>query len=319
MIKNILKQTFFSGTQIYIFFVKIMIPTLIFVRILGDLGGIDYLAKALTPVMEFLNLGGESALVWASAILVNLYAGLSIFSNMESLQNLTVAQATTISLLVLIVHNIFMEMAVVRMVGLKLPFITLFRFISTVFIAFLFIKTANNMGFYQESAKIIIEPQSINSSFELWAINSLKSLIFLLFVIYLIVFIVEILKAIKITDLLESTLSPIFRLAGISKEASNITVIGLLLGLAYGGAFFIEEIKNNKLKDRDIYLSISLLCLSHAIIEDTLLMILIGADMFILVVYRFFITLFIIWLLSLVVNNCSDRFFYKYFFHKKIK
>ena len=97
------------------------------------MGGIDYLAKALTPVMEFLNLGGESALVWASAILVNLYAGLSIFSNMESLQNLTVAQATTISLLVLIVHNIFMEMAVVRMVGLKLPFITLFRFISTVF------------------------------------------------------------------------------------------------------------------------------------------------------------------------------------------
>jgi len=72
VIKNILKQTFFSGTQIYIFFVKIMIPTLIFVRILGDLGGIDYLAKALTPVMEFLNLGGESALVWASAILVNL-------------------------------------------------------------------------------------------------------------------------------------------------------------------------------------------------------------------------------------------------------
>ena len=83
-----------------------MIPTLIFVRILGNLGGIDYLAKALTPVMEFLNLGGESALVWASAILVNLYAGLSIFSNMESLQNLTVAQATTISLLVLIFADV---------------------------------------------------------------------------------------------------------------------------------------------------------------------------------------------------------------------
>jgi len=317
MMKKILKQTFFAGTKIYIFFIKIMIPTLIFVRILGELGGINYLAKALTPVMKFLSLGGESALVWSSAILVNLYAGLSIFSNMEALQNITVAQATTVSLLMLIVHNVFMEMAVVRMVGLKLPFIILFRFISTIFIAFIFIEIANHMGLYQEPATIIIAPQDINSSFELWIVNSLKSLIFLLFVVYLIVFIVEILKAIKITNLLEHILSPLFRLVGIGKEASNITVIGLLLGLAYGGAFFIEETKKNKIKNRDIYLSIALLCLSHAIIEDTILMVLIGGDIFILIIYRLFITLFIIWLLSLIINNCSDKIFYKYFFHKK--
>ncbi|MGB1360874.1 MAG: hypothetical protein ACPG8V_02025 [Alphaproteobacteria bacterium] len=314
---EILKTTAKTGTKIYIFFLKVMIPTLIFVKILAELGGIEYLAEVLTPVMQFLGLSGETGLVVASAAMVNLYAGLSVFSNMDGLQSITLAQATTISFLILVTHNMFIEMAVVRMVGLKLPIIIAFRLLSTVFMAWAFITTANHFGLYQETANILIEPQNIHSSFGDWVLNSLKSMGYLFVAVYVIVFMVELLKALKITNFLEWILSPFVRMIGINKNATSITVIGLLLGLAYGGAFFVEEAKKGTIRNRDIYLSMALLCLTHAIIEDTVLMVVIGGDFMALIMFRLLITFILIALLGLIINRCSDKVFYKYFFHRK--
>ena len=313
---NLLKATATRGTNIYIFFLKVMIPTLIFVKILGELGAITYMAELLSPIMVFLGVGGESALVFASGAMVNLYAGLSVFSNMENLQSITVAQATTISFLLLICHNLFMEMAVVRMVGLKLPIILAFRFLSTIFMAYTFITLVNYLGWYDEPATILIEPQPLDSSIPVWLVNSLKSLGMLFVAVYVMVFIVETLNRLKFTNLLEFILSPVFKLIGIGKNAININVIGLLLGLAYGGAYFVEESKKGRISHRDIYLSMAFMSLCHALVEDTLLMVVIGGDAVVLIVFRLAVSLGLIWLLSLVINRCSDKTFYKYFFHK---
>ena len=314
---DLLKTTAKKGTNIYIFFLKVMIPTLIFVKILGEIGAITYMAELFTPVMKFLGVGGESALVFTSGAMVNLYAGLSVFSNMENLQSITVAQATTISFLLLICHNLFMEMAVVRMVGLKLPIILAFRFLSTLFMAYTFISLVSHLGWYNEPATILIEQQPLDSSISVWLVNSLKSLGMLFLAVYVMVFIVESLNKLKFTNLLEFILSPIFKIIGISKNAININVIGLLLGLAYGGAYFVEEAKKGTINNRDIYLSMAFMCLCHALVEDTLLMVVIGGDFMALILFRLAISLILIWLLSLIINNCSDRVFYKYFFHKK--
>lgn len=65
---------------------------------------------------------------------------------------------------------------------------------------------------------------------------------------------------------------------GIGDTAATITVIGMVMGLAYGGGLIIHEVSQGKISKSDVFAAVSLMSLSHAVIEDTLLMALIGAS-----------------------------------------
>jgi len=65
----------------------------------------------------------------------------------------------------------------------------------------------------------------------------------------------------------------------MSKDSASITIIGMTLGVVYGGGLIIKEIKSGFLGKKDAFLSLSLMSLSHSLIEDTLLMLAIGASL----------------------------------------
>jgi hypothetical protein len=71
-------------------------------------------------------------------------------------------------------------------------------------------------------------------------------------------------------------LSPLLKLLGIGPKASAVTVIGLTLGVTYGGGLIIHEARSGHLKKEDVFYSLTLMGLSHALIEDTLLMMMVG-------------------------------------------
>jgi hypothetical protein len=54
-------------------------------------------------------------------------------------------------------------------------------------------------------------------------------------------------------------------------------MIGLTLGIAYGGGLIIHQAKSGSVPPRDLFFSITLMGLSHSLIEDTMLMIMVGA------------------------------------------
>ena len=87
------------------------------------------------------------------------------------------------------------------------------------------------------------------------------------------------LDALGVTRLFEAALMPFLRLMGIGGGAATITVIGLVMGLAYGGGLILHDVQKGKVAQSDVFSAISLMSLSHALIEDTLLMYLIGATM----------------------------------------
>jgi len=57
---------------------------------------------------------------------------------------------------------------------------------------------------------------------------------------------------------------------GISEKATSMTATGALLGISYGGALIIQEVRSGNLTDKDIFLSASFMYLCHGLIEDTL-------------------------------------------------
>ena len=312
-----LGKTIYKDTlKICIFLTKLTIPILIVVKILSELGFVEFLAVLLTPVMELVGLPGETALVWASAIVGNLYVGLNVFVNLPNLQTITVAQASTIGLLMLCVHNMFMEMAVVKMAGVRLMFAVPFRVCGAFFIGFVFYQIAKNTGTYQDIASITMPAQDLAVDMRTWGINLLQFMLIVYGIVLIMVTILETLKILKITNVIIWAISPLLRFFGISKNAGEITVVGMVLGLAFGGAYLIQEAKKGHIKDRDIVLSMSFLALSHALIEDTVLLTLIGGDIWILLAYRMGISFVIIAVLGVIVNKSSDKIFYNVFFKK---
>lgn len=76
----------------------------------------------------------------------------------------------------------------------------------------------------------------------------------------------------------EATLRPILSVLGISRETTNLTIAGITLGISFGGGLLINEAKRGHISPRDIFVAMMLLNLLHSLIEDTLLILLIGAD-----------------------------------------
>ncbi len=84
-----------------------------------------------------------------------------------------------------------------------------------------------------------------------------------------LVCVLRLLRYCHIERLIGYALSPLLRLLGISERAVNITLIGLTLGLAYGGGLLIKEADKGNLSKHDLFSAICLLSLSHSVIEDT--------------------------------------------------
>jgi len=71
----------------------------------------------------------------------------------------------------------------------------------------------------------------------------------------------------------------VLKLIGIGPKASTITIIGFTLGLAYGGGLIINESQSGRIDRKDVFYSLTLMGLCHSMIEDTLLMMLIGGHL----------------------------------------
>lgn len=104
---------------------------------------------------------------------------------------------------------------------------------------------------------------------------------------------------------------------GMSKSAAPITMVGMTLGLSYGGGLIINEARSGRLSDRDIFLSMSLMGICHGLIEDTLLMCAIGASLSGTLLARVFFTILIIYVLIKSIQRVPEHKLNKYFVRLK--
>ncbi len=88
----------------------------------------------------------------------------------------------------------------------------------------------------------------------------------------------RLINALKISDVVGCILSPILRILGISKQAVNIVIVGLVLGILYGSGVIIQAVKEGRINHADAFSTMSLMSLAHALIEDTVLLALLGGS-----------------------------------------
>ncbi len=76
------------------------------------------------------------------------------------------------------------------------------------------------------------------------------------------------------------------RWLGMREEAAAPTLVGVLFGLAYGGGLIVRDARRHELSRRQIFRMSVFLSMVHAVVEDSLIFIALGASAFWVVVYR---------------------------------
>jgi len=78
----------------------------------------------------------------------------------------------------------------------------------------------------------------------------------------------------------------IVRLVGLDERSAAPTLVGFLFGLAYGGGVIVRDVRRHDLPRRQVFIMSVFLSMVHAIVEDSLIFIALGASIFWVVVYR---------------------------------
>ncbi len=256
--------------------IKITIPVVIITKILEEFGMIGYLGMVLEPVMGLIGLPGPLGLVWATAMITNLYGGIAIFAALAPGLDLSSAQITILCSAMLIAHSLPIELSVSKRAGANLLPIAIIRLFGAVLYAFILNFVCQHFELWQEKAVLIFNATAASASLGQWAVEQIRNQGLIVAIIFCIILIMRLFKVLGILDLLEKLLAPFLPAFGMGRQAAPITVVGMIMGIGYGGALIIRETSTGKLNREEVFNSMALMGLCHGLIEDTLIMMAIG-------------------------------------------
>lgn len=258
-----------------------MVPVIIAVKILKELDLIRFFAAPLTPVMQVVGLPGEMGFVWAAAIVNGVYSGIILLIAFVEHTPMSTGQITVICTLMLVAHHLPVELRIAQKAGTRLPFQAVSRLLGAFVLGWILHQAYTITGTLGEPGRMLLGPDSPSAGGEksllLWAAGEARTLAGIFFIILLLLSCMRLLDRFGIIKAVNRMLAPALALVGIGPGATTVTMIGLTLGIAYGGGIIIHEARSGRVPPRDLFYSITLMGLSHSIVEDTLLMLMVGA------------------------------------------
>lgn len=292
--KQFLKNSFSEIKVICVPLYKILIPFIFIIKILEEIGVVKLISNFFEPVVQLMGLPAELGIVWVTAIIINVYAGIVVFINVVPTLDLTVAQITVLTLIILIAHNILVESSVSRAAGVSFFYAAFLR-IGMAFVAGVILsKIYLNFGFLQEKYSLVLQQQVVHNDYYSWIVGQLKNLAYIFLIICTLVISLNFLKAIGVEKLIRKLLEKPLKFMGISPSAINIIIVGLTIGIQFGGGLLIREAKSGAINKQSILLSLSLLNLVHAVIEDTILMTILGGHISGILFFRVIFSLVVV-------------------------
>ena len=308
-----IKEIFKDTGSTYFFLLKIMIPVSIIVKILEQFGAIEIIGQYLTPAMGIVGLPGDFGLVIATAMITNIYGALIVFFQLSILNSYTIAQVTILASMMLIAHTLPIEARIAQKAGVRLWFTLTFRILCAFLFGVILNIIFSRLNLFQNENILIWEPDYTDPTLAQWVFGQVGYYIMIFLIILGLVLLMRVLKTTGALERLNNILKPGVEFLGMSKNAAILPIIGMTLGLAYGGGLIVKEAKSRLISKKDVFLSLSFMDLSHSLIEDTLLTLAIGASIFGILFGRIIFTIFVMIILIKTINHLSKKTFEKYF------
>ncbi|HSH47701.1 MAG TPA: nucleoside recognition domain-containing protein [Halomonas sp.] len=291
---------------VYFTLLKILVPALVIVKGLQMLGAVEWLGAVLSPLMGWLGLPDVMGVVWAATLLTNIFTGLVVLFEVAGDTPLTVVQATVLGSLLLVGHSLPVEGAVARRAGVPWSVTVLLRVGGALLLGALIHYGYGLGGWGEQTARLIWRPEPGPDTLSAWAWAQLQTLAMIFVIIFLLLVLLRLLRYLRLERLIHLALTPLLRLLGIGRAAANVTVIGFMLGLSYGAGLVIRDVDAGVMNRRDSFLALCFLGLCHSVIEDTLLILLLGADVIGVLWVRIVFAVIVIALLSRLARGRLD-------------
>ena len=299
--------------RMFLMIAKIMLPILFIMHLAEQIGLVQWIATAIAPIMALLHLPPEAGIVWVTTILTNIYGGIATLGvlSADTLQ-LTTAQLSALGAMMLFAHNLPMEQAIAQRAGAS-------AFITGALRIGVAMTYGSLVAWALSQLNVLNTPVDLSwlsgqtenpdlgfwGSWWHWLMSTIRTLTMTALIILALVIVLDLLERIGFTKIIAALMTPILRLSGLDERAAPITTVGVLLGLSYGGALIIEEAKKNNFDAKTRLLALSWLSLSHSLIEDTLLIMALGANIWIVLVGRVLMTLVVMALMARLLQRTS--------------
>ncbi|MGB5867624.1 MAG: nucleoside recognition protein [Arcobacteraceae bacterium] len=268
-----IKHTLNSSLKSAWIILKLVIPIYILADILFYYNTLSYVSFIVEPFTSILGLPAEASLAIISGIFLNLYAAVAFAAPLD----MTPHQWSILAVFLGICHSLVVESVIMKKIGISNTYSYSLRFFMGLFIGYLtylmpsswFEATLSTQEFTKtnyDSFSALMYGSTYNS-----IVLSIKIII----LITVLIFIMDFIKTRKFV--LESQ-------KNVSKGFS--IVVGVILGITYGAGILIQEAKSGSISKSDLFYIGTFLMICHAIIEDTLLFVIFGADFTMVIAIR---------------------------------
>lgn len=284
--------------RLFITLMKVMLPVMIAVELAGHWGWIDALGRASTPAMAWLALPPEAALIWITGAFVGIYGAIAVMIGLAPQLDFTTGQFSALCSMLLFAHALPVEQAIVHRAGASFWTTGALR----IGVALVY---GGAVAWFSRFSGLMSEPVSLawlqaagstsgSAGLAGWAQATALSLAATFAILVALLVLLDALERTGVTRRITALLTPLLRFSGLEDRAAPVTTVGVLLGLTYGGALIIEESERQQFTARTGFLALAWLSLSHALIEDTLLLFALGANLWVVLVGRVAVTLVLI-------------------------
>ncbi|MCB8963737.1 MAG: nucleoside recognition protein [Bacteroidales bacterium] len=295
------KEAMPKAIKTAIWILKITLPVSLAVSILSYYGLIQLVTQHLTPAFNLIGLSGEAALPFVTGILLNIYSVIAVLSQLS----LDLREVTIIAVMSLIAHNMIIETTIQGKTGSKAWHMVVLR-VGSAFVAAAVLNLV--LPEMNEKLSLLSSSQGAASIGELlhgWMFSSFRLVLKIIILVSLLMILQKILQEFKLIELLTKPLAPMLKFMGLPRSTTFLWIVANSLGLAYGSAVMMEEVKEGRVTRKDADLLNYHVAISHSNLEDLLLFAAIGISIFWMLIPRLIIAITVVWGRRYFVNRTS--------------
>ena len=294
------KEVLPSTTKTCIWLLKITLGVSVLILFMRYFKILPWLSATLGPLFNHFGLPGEAALAYVSGYFVNMYAMLAIAGSMD----LTARAITILGVMSLCSHNMITETAVQGKTGANPVRVVITRTLAGFVLAFVLnlilplsqsdIAMLGGAVGESEAAVAAVQPLFKELVVE-WCYSTVSILVKMTLLIYSLAILQRILSEFGVIRWVSKFLKPLLLLFGLPARCSFLWIIANILGIAYGGAVMMEEVRAGKLSLRDIKLVNQHIGISHSNLEDLTLVASIGGIWWVMLLSRWAGSFILVW------------------------
>ena len=287
-----------TAARTSLWLLSIMVPVSFAVLLMKMTGVLNMLAGFAEPLFSLFGLPGNSALVFVTSCLLNIYSCIAVIETL----GLSGRAVTILALMCLISHNLPVETAVQKKTGSRLLRILGVRLSASFAGAFILnlLLPADPQPLEASAANISLTISGIGIELKAWLYSISYLCAKVIILVTLLMILQRILEEFGVTQFLSIILKYPLMILGIPHEAAFLWIVANTLGLAYGAGVIVDHVERGCLSRKNSDILNYHIAVSHSLLEDTLLFVAIGVCAWWITIPRVILAGIVVWLKRLI-------------------